>query len=157
MSRTVVLDAGVLSDVVRPVRHEAGRRCRAWLESVVAAGGVFRVPEIADNEVRRELLRAEKTASVRRLDALVGSRPGVLLPITTPVMRRAATLWAEARRRGLPTAEAAAIDADVILAAQYLVQIAPTLPDPAEGVVATANVRHVARMVPAARWDQVTS
>lgn len=39
------------------------------------------------------------------------------LPITTPIMREAASLWAEARQRGTPTADRHALDGDVILVA----------------------------------------
>ena len=39
-------------------------------------------------------------------------------PITTPIMRRAAEYWAASRRAGRPTSDPAALDADVILAAQ---------------------------------------
>lgn len=74
------------------------------------------VPEIADHEVRRELLRAKRTKGVKRLDELK-SRIGYLT-ITTDAMLRAAEFWAQARQMGYPTADDKALDADVILAAQ---------------------------------------
>ena len=76
------------------------------------------IPEIADYEVRRELLRAGKTAGVMRLGEL--QKVFTYLPITTSVMRRAAALWAAARNQGRPTADPKALDGDVILAAQAL-------------------------------------
>jgi hypothetical protein len=42
----------------------------AWLQHLLGKGALVLIPEIADYEVRRELLRAEKTASVARLDEL---------------------------------------------------------------------------------------
>lgn len=39
------------------------------------------VPEIADYEVRRELIRARRLAGIRKLDALKATTP--YLPITT--------------------------------------------------------------------------
>ncbi len=67
----------------------------------------------------------------------------VYLPLTTAVMRHAADLWAEARRRGRPTAGAQALDGDVILAAQTLA---------VGGRVATENVGHLSQFVEAFNW-----
>jgi len=80
---------------------------------------VFSVPEIADYEVRRELIRAGQTRGVQRLDLLCEGFN--YLPLTTEIMRIAAELWATARNAGTPTASDAALDADVILAAQAMV------------------------------------
>jgi hypothetical protein len=57
--------------------------------------------------------------------------------------------WAEARRRGRPTAHEKTLDADAILAGQ-----AATLYEK-EVVVATANPRHLARFVAADRWQAI--
>ena len=103
------------------------------------------LPEIADFEVRRELLRlarsagsAEKSArateALERLDDLCEEL--FYLAIDTPAMKLAAELWAEVRRRGMPTADDVTLDADVILAAQTL---------RIRGTVATVNVRHFER------------
>lgn len=89
------------------------------------------VPEIVDYELRRELLRARKTASVRRLDAL--ERAIEYLPITTAAMRRGAEIWAHARQHGQPTAADNTIDVDMILVGQAdtwacrLLSLRPTL------------------------------
>jgi predicted nucleic acid-binding protein len=73
------------------------------------------------------------------------------LPITGEVLRRAAELWAAARRQGKPTATDAALDSDVIIAAQA--QLAAAEGD--EVVVATVNVRHLARFVTASPWEDI--
>ena len=113
----------------------------------VAGGATVMVPAIADYEVRRELIRTRRTAGIARLDAFI-EQVG-LLPITMSAMRRAASLWAEARQRGRPTAPDAALDGDVILAAQ-----AVTL-DRADVVVATTNPKHLSRFVAAALWADI--
>jgi hypothetical protein len=114
----------------------------------VGGGDRLVVPEIADYEVRRELIRAGRDLGVARLDALC--RGLGYAPITTEVMRDAAALWAEARNRGTPTAHHHALDGDVILAAQ-----ARALDDEDEVVVATTNVSHLGRYVTARVWTEV--
>jgi predicted nucleic acid-binding protein len=123
-------------------------RCRRWLDDLLAAGRRVLIPEITDYEVRRELLRAKLAASVSFLDLL--AQRAEYIPLTTAAMRKAAELWADARQRGRPTAADPALDADVILAAQALTLGAPQV------VVATANVRHLARYVPAELWHAIT-
>ncbi len=62
------------------------------------------VPAISDYEVRRELLRSEKTKGLARLDGLksvVG-----FIPLTSEALLQAAQFWAEARRLGKPSAPA---------------------------------------------------
>ena len=61
-------------------------------------GHVVVIPEIADYELRRELIRASKKEGLERLDSLVD--PLVYVPLTTQTMRRAAQLWARARNEG---------------------------------------------------------
>jgi predicted nucleic acid-binding protein len=105
------------------------------------------VPEIADYEVRRELLRANRRRGLSNLDQLVVQLE--YLPLTTAAMRRAAELWAQARQQGQPTAASASLDADVILAAQALTLAAAAV------VIATANPGHLARFAPAELWQNI--
>jgi len=104
------------------------------------------LPEIADYEVRRELLRASKVAGIRQLDQLKSLI--IYLPITTQVMLKAAELWAEARRAGRPTADPNALDGDVILAAQAIL----VANEGNEIVIATTNVGHLSQFVDAREW-----
>ena len=100
--------------------------------------------QIADYEVRRELLRAGKTRGLARLDLLKNTLD--YLPLTTAVMLKAAELWAQARNQGTPTADAKALDCDVILAAQALTE---------NGIVATENVGHLSLFVEAKDWRDI--
>ena len=145
MTSTVLLDAGPLGMVTHPGGVEAVDECKRWLQEVLRSGTRVIVPEIADYEVRRELLRARKPLGLARLDALGEALE--YLPLSTVAVRRAAELWAEVRQQGQPTADAKALDADVILAAQGL-----TLQGGAGVVVATTNVGHLARLIPAHHW-----
>jgi len=147
VSRVVLLDAGPLGLVTNPRRSPQSLSCAGWLQSLVAADTRVIVPEIADYEVRRELLRANKLRGIGQLDAL--ARLLEYLPITTAAMRQAASFWAQARQQGHPTAGDKALDADMILAAQ-----AVTLGLP-EAVIATTNVGHLSRFAPAELWQDI--
>jgi predicted nucleic acid-binding protein len=104
------------------------------------------LPEIADYEVRRELLRANKLMGIQRLDELKAIL--TYRPLTTETMLKAAEFWAEARRRGRPTADPKALDGDVILAAQAVL----VADEGNEVIVATTNVEHLSQFVDAREW-----
>jgi len=148
MTKVVILDAGPLGAVTHP-RANSNSEIKEWLQALLRAGCVVIVPEIADYEIRRELLRAEKAKGVERLDALkaVG-----YLPLSTNAMLKAAQYWAQARQEGLPTASDDALDADVVLAAQAIVLDNSSNNDV---VVVTANVGHLSRFVRAKLWKDI--
>jgi len=66
-------------------------------------------------------------------------------------MRHAALFWAHARRRGQPTASERSIDADAIVAGQAMSL------GVSDFVVATTNVGHLSRFVPAELWQNIHS
>lgn len=142
----MLLDSGVLGMVSHPRRNPDPK---AWLVDRIDAGDIALIPDVADYEVRRELLRAGKTTGIDRLDAL-GLSLGVVA--TTPaILREAALLWATSRRHGRPTAVDAALDIDVIIAA-----LATGISrDGYEVIVATTNVSHLAQFVDARHWDDI--
>ncbi len=96
------------------------------------------------------MLWAGAIDGVERLDELRNDL-GHYIPITTAAMRKAAEMWAEARRGGLGSADDKEIDADVIPAAQALLftGLADTL------VVATENVGHLSRYLDARHWRDI--
>lgn len=136
-----MLDAGPLGLLAR-------RKPRSdvieWFRAVAASRTSVIVPEVADYEVRREFLLAGLKGSLEVLDRLKASL--TYAPITTDVMLRAAELWADARRRGRPTADPRELDCDVILAAQAL---------QANAIIATENVGHLSRYVTAGHWRNI--
>jgi predicted nucleic acid-binding protein len=136
----VLLDAGPLGLVTNPRATLQSQQCKQWLATLLAHGVRVLVPELADYEVRRELLRAGRVQGLNRLDQLKMTMGYV--PLTTATMLLAAEYCAQARRQGQPTAVDAALDGDVILAAQ-----AAVLAQQGNSVViATTNVRHLARL-----------
>jgi predicted nucleic acid-binding protein len=147
----VFLDAGPLGMVTKPNASPDNLQCLAWLQSLAGAGIRIVVPEIADYEVRRELLRVGKQTGLRRLDALKAARYVRYAALTTEVMLRAAELWAQARRQGTPTADPKALDGDVILAAQA--QLAGGAGE--RVIVATSNPVHLNLFVRADDWRNI--
>lgn len=132
------------------VLTDESERIFQWSLRCFAAGHAIVIPEIVDYELRRELLRARKHASVNRLDNLKASC--TYLPLSTAAMVTAAELWTQARQQGSSTAHDENIDVDVILAAQALTCGEP----PSSIVVATANLRHLSKFANAALWYNIT-
>lgn len=151
MSRVIALDSGPLSMLAQRAGVADADELRHRLAACEGRGDRLVIPEIADYEVRRELLRAGKAASVARLDALAATATVLYLPVRTSAIRLAAQLWADARRKGLPTASPEALDGDVILAAQLLDAGFPA----SDLVVATTNVGHLSRFVAAMPWKDL--
>jgi predicted nucleic acid-binding protein len=151
MARIILLDSSPLGLLCRPRGHPRGDACRLWLDSIGLAGIAVVVPEVADYEIRRELVRLSAHAGLVRLDNL--STTWRYDPLTTPIMRKAAEFWADLRRLGLPTAGDEGLDADAILAAQ-----AALIGNPGDTVtVATSNARHLARFpgIDAQDWPSI--
>src|SRR5690349_5912237 len=94
----ILLDSGPLGLLSNPNASEENEACNYWLEDLLYRGIEVYLPEIADYEVRRELIRAGKQKGIERLDVLKSTLP--YLPITTAVMLQAAVFWAEARKQG---------------------------------------------------------
>ena len=137
----LLLDTGVLGQICHPRKHAD---VRAWFRMAVNEHA-FLVSELADYELRRELLRLGATRSLSRLDELTRELPYVA--VTTATWRRAAALWAAARNTGNVTAPPEALDGDVLVAAQALEESA---------VVLTNNTRHFESLsVTAVDWTEV--
>jgi hypothetical protein len=65
MSRIVLLDSGPLGMVTTPkAKSPIYQECKLWFKSLESKGYTVMLPEIADYEVRRELLRSNKLAGI---------------------------------------------------------------------------------------------
>jgi predicted nucleic acid-binding protein len=147
MSRLILLDSGPLGMVTNPKAKGIPLDCQLWLKSLLRRGERIAIPEIADYEVRRELLRAGLLQSLRRLDNLKQTLE--YIPIQTDTMLLAASIWAEARQTGQPTADPKALDGDVILSAQARLLCDETT----QVIVAITNVAHLSRFITALDWQ----
>ena len=145
----LLLDSGPVGSLCHTGRHVYAP-VRRWLNSQIGRAGVtIYLPEIVDYEVRRKLLHliAVGRLNQQSLDKL-DDLPDLIeyLPLDTATMSHAAALWAQARRTGLPTAPDAALDVDVILAAQAHAVV---------GTVVTTNAKHLSRFIDARTWEQI--
>jgi len=145
MATNYLLDAGPMGILChsKAVRRAA---LETWLQEQVAAGSIIYLPEIADFEVRRKLLhlvhrKQAPAKSLTRLNQL--ARLCDYLPMTTAMWQDAAQLWCDARLQGLPTTSDAALDSDVLLAAQARA---------AGATVLTMNPGHLSRFVAVLTW-----
>ena len=81
----ILLDASPLAAISHP---QASLEIVSWFFSHLRQGNQIIVSELADYEVRRELIRAGKTQGIRRLDAF--QRTLSMCPVSSSVLRRAA-------------------------------------------------------------------
>ena len=146
--RIVLLDTTPLGLVSQPKPTPLATACRGWLYQAISQVAKIIIPEIADYELRRELLRANKRQGLFQLDSLIQQLEYV--PLSTETMRQAALFWAQSRQQGQPTASDPALDGDVILAAQAILLNKPNV------IVATENVRHISPFVSADLWKSIT-
>ena len=145
MTISFLLDSGPLGLLAhdRPAQRLP---IQAWLVQQMSAGVSVYVSEVADYEVRRELTRLVLSGQLpasrlRRLDQLTAVFG--YLPVSTAMWKRAAELWADARRHGRPTANPAALDADVLIAAQAI---------EIQATVVTSNPTHLGQWVTIQTW-----
>ncbi len=137
----LILDTGILGKVVHPRKHTEARR---WLAEAVMHHDVL-ISEVCDYELRRELIRIGAVRSLSHLDEL--GRELRYLPVTTSTWRSAARLWAVMREAGRATSDAAALDGDVILAAQARDE---------DAIIVTTNVRHFTSIADARMLDEIS-
>jgi predicted nucleic acid-binding protein len=145
MPTTYLLDTGPLGLLAhdRPVHRIP---IQTWLVQEMTAGATIFFSEVADYEVRRELTRLIRAGQLpasrlHRLDQLASLF--TYLPVSTAMWRRAAELWADARQQGLPAASVAALDGDVLIAAQAV---------EVQATVVTNNPSHIGGWVPVHPW-----
>jgi predicted nucleic acid-binding protein len=134
----LLLDTSVLGRICHPRKH---LDVRAWFLHALVDHEML-LPEVADYELRRELLRLDSKRSIHRLDEL--TREIQYVPMTTATWRSAAKLWAEQRRAGRPTGDG--LDADLLIATQAREEAA---------AVVTLNEKHFVGLVDVYSWTSV--
>jgi len=136
-----MLDTGPLGMIAHP---RPNPEITQWLRDLLSCSATIIIPEIADYELRRELILNGLQPSLDRLDELKQSMR--YCPISTDTMLQAAEFWAQCRRQGRPTGDPKELDGDAILAAQAKI---------ADAVIATENVGHLSLFVEARDWQEI--
>jgi hypothetical protein len=88
----VRVDAGPLGIATHPRRSRQRIACAPWIQAHVTHETRVMVPEMANDDVRRECLRANKVSGLTRLNAL--ARLLAYLPISTAARHQAAVFRA---------------------------------------------------------------
>ncbi len=149
MTKLVLLDCCTLGLIAHPAN--AGDPCRRWATDLRRKDVHIKVPEIADYELRRELIRLNSGAALAELDRLIEVFGYV--PLCTLAMRKAAEFWAIARRDfGRAAAGDHRLDADMILCGQAFAEAQNGYEKVA---VATDNVGHLNLFATALLWEDI--
>jgi predicted nucleic acid-binding protein len=143
MTKAIVLDSGPLGRLTH-ADYSRNQDIRTWLSLLLDREIVVFLPEIADYEIRRNLIVENLKGSLANLDDL----PSLItyLPITTADMRLAAELWAKSRKTGRSIGDPKELNADVIIAAQAIRYGA---------VIATDNIGHLGQFTEARPWTSI--
>jgi predicted nucleic acid-binding protein len=151
----VFLDSGIIGLLSSPNDRELAINCQSWLYRLLSRSVYVVSSDICDYEVRRGLeLALHKNPHVSGLSRLDGLAQIVdFLPTERVVLQRAAKIWAEARITGQGTAGDRELDADIIIAAHWLIL---TEEYPGQAVtIATTNVKHLSRFTIARSWEEI--
>ena len=145
MPNAFLLDTGPLGRLAHD-RSTVREPIQTWLDHQMSDGATIYLSEVADYELRREVTRLVQAGQLppsrlARLDQL--TEIFTYLPVSTVMWKRAADLWAEARKHGKPTADPAALDADALIAAQAIEM---------QATVVTSNAGHLSRWVSVRNW-----
>ena len=147
----IILDSGVLHTLISDVRVPQVIDCQNWFYYLLSRSARVVTSAICNYEVKRELIRRKNINELNNLNQLNSLID--LLNVDEQTLDLAAELWADARNRGLPTADNRSLDADVIICAQYQL-LAEKYPG-RYVVIATTNVSHLSRFTEAKEWFDI--
>ncbi len=150
-----MLDTSPLGMISNPNASAENDAINEWALKLLRRNELIVLPEIADYEVRRELIRAKKTRGISILDSLKTKLK--YLPIDTGMMLEAAQLWAEARDRGKPATNNLALDGDKVLIAQARAGSRLWADESTNGhtILVTTNVKHLTHFCDARLWRDI--
>jgi hypothetical protein len=148
----VLLDSSVLGLICHSdSTNQEAKECNQWVAELLGKSHSVCIPEICDYETRRNLILENLQKSISILDRLQSYLQ--YLPVTTPVLLKAAELWAASHVMHRPTADKKELNVDIILCAQSKVSVQQF----DDVVVATENVGHIGLFSNAMKWRNIRS
>lgn len=151
----VWLDSGIIGLIINPKKDGEAGACERWLLDLVRKGIYVVSSSLCDYEVRRNLIlenqRTGNRLSLNNLDDITNFVS--FLSVTDESLKMAATLWAQSKLSGIPTANDSSLDADLIICAQWRILAAQ---QPGQmNIIATTNVKHLGRFANVGRWQDI--
>lgn len=151
----VFIDSGVLGILANPNKTGEASDCEEWLYTLLSQGVYVCSSDLCDYEVRRSLvLVSEKKPELKSIDNLDEIREIIsFLPVTSALLKKAASVWASARSQGIPTSDDKSLDVDMIICTQ-----SQMIKEEFPGryiVIATTNVKHLSRFAEAKTWREI--
>ena len=92
MKSIIALDSGPLGLLFQATSIRPADDCRARAQRHLSNGVRIIVPEIVNYELRRKLLRLNRSAAVNALADFIHEVPGRFLPITSKALDQAAEM-----------------------------------------------------------------
>jgi hypothetical protein len=152
VKRIVLLDESPLAAITHPSSKGDAGVAKTWYAELRAAGITVRVPQIADYELRRQLILKNFLSSIALLNQVI-RQTGGLVPIKEKTFQHAAKLWAQRRKNNEAARDDKSLDGDMILCAQ-----AWSLTRPRQKViVASSNIKHLKSFVECDEWKNITA
>jgi predicted nucleic acid-binding protein len=148
----IFIDSGVLGKLCNPNSSPDAIAAKEWLFKLLSRGVRVVSSDICDYEVRRGLiLSQQKNPHIQGIVKLDEIKELIeFLPVSNEALLIAASLWADARTRGQPTADDRSLDADLIICATWRLL---TINEPGRFIsIATTNVKHLSRFAVAENW-----
>ena len=149
----IILDSGILGFASHPQLHKKYSDFFAWIQSNIAYKNDLVIPEVADYEVRRSLIKIG-SRSISILDDLQSYEGFEYLPINTRAMRIAAESWATARKQGKQGTGNSRLDADMVLVGQTL-EFSEAIKVEEDVVLATTNIKDLEDFCNAKKWEEI--
>jgi predicted nucleic acid-binding protein len=151
----IFIDSSVLGQLCNPNTTDNLAALENWFERSLIRSTVV-TSMVCDYEVRRGLLLTRKQGLIASGLPLLDDLHQLIdfLPVDQTIWTLAADIWSSARASGQPTAGDKNLDADMIICGTWQ-DLATRYPGQ-QVVIATTNVRHLARFTNAVRWEDLS-
>lgn len=153
----VFIDTSILGLLCNPNGNPEAKKCNEWLLKLLCKSVRVVTSVICEYETKRSLILArmenKSSEGIEVLDKFKEEGVIEFLPVTEEVANIAADNWADAEKKGQPTADAKDINIDMIICGHWR-----ALKNKYPGryiVIATTNIGHLQRYAEAELWENI--